>query len=462
MVMVRGRRAREGETPPAIWIDPPSREETQDFFVALHALRGGALDVSGFPGAAHRDALRVRGLDQPPRQSCLTLAPSTLDSVAEPSPQVRARPRSPVVREAWPLAPTRAFAALAFTALAAQAQVADAVWPHGAIGPWSVCAAAEPRRCGHPPGCPQAGHPGSVGWPCWRLVAGLAWMDYGDTLGYPGEGPQLPHSTPTAKSEALTLVRANVTSWSTGSDAGILTSEAEVLILQEVRLREDSIRAARSEAKRAKYHGTWAAAKRIGPCGPASGGLATLWKEGRWTHTAIGAGGTHFHVINFYMYGWPQGALDFWKKQNALWKEVFGHVAGLGDVPWVMAGDWNVTPDELWMPALAPRTSGWLPDVGGRRPTCFPVRGEPAGKHFSLLATVSGPRLRTTNLCPWAFFQRIGQPNSPSIWGRSGNRSGPSESPGPSFTLSSTRIVPRRPGPTRTPKGVGRSVGNPG
>ena len=31
---------------------------------------------------------------------------------------------------------------------------------------------------------------------------------------------------------------------------------------------------------------------------------------------------------------------------------IFGHVAGLGDVPWVMAGDWNVTPEELWVPAL--------------------------------------------------------------------------------------------------------------
>ena len=102
--------------------------------------------------------------------------------------------------------------------------------------------------------------------------------------------------------------------------------------LQKVRLRGDSLRAARSEAKRAKYHGTWAAAKRIGPCGPASGGLATLvyemrafravvpdrpgphWKEGRWTHTATGAGGTHIRVVN--LYGWPQGTLDLWKNQN--------------------------------------------------------------------------------------------------------------------------------------------------
>ena len=65
---------------------------------------------------------------------------------------------------------------------------------------------------------------------------------------------------------------------------------------------------------------------------------------------------------------------------------MFSHVAGLGDVPWVMAGDWNATPDELWVPALAPRSSGWLPDVGGRRPTCFPAEGEPTEKDFCLVS----------------------------------------------------------------------------
>ena len=75
VVMLQGRRAREGETPTTIWIDPPSREETRDLLVAFHAVQGGALDVNSFPGAAHREALRIRGLDQPPRQSCVPLPP---------------------------------------------------------------------------------------------------------------------------------------------------------------------------------------------------------------------------------------------------------------------------------------------------------------------------------------------------------------------------------------------------
>ena len=90
------------------------------------------------------------------------------------------------------------------------------------------------------------------------------------------------------------------------------------------------------------------------------------------------------HVIN--VYGWPFGTPDLWKNQNALWKDMFCHVAGLGDVPWVMAGDWNATPDQLWVLALAPRAAGWLPDVGGRQPTCFPVKGEPTEKDFFLVS----------------------------------------------------------------------------
>ena len=38
------------------------------------------------------------------------------------------------------------------------------------------------------------------------------------------------------------------------------------------------------------------------------------------------------------------------------------------------------------MPALAPRTSGWLPDVGGRKPTCFPAKGEPTENIFFLVS----------------------------------------------------------------------------
>ena len=207
--------------------------------------------------------------------------------------------------------------------------------------PWPMTLKPDPLR----PSCPR---------PWWRLALGLEAVDFDATLGYPGEGPQLRHSTPTRKSNTLTLITANVTSWVTGTDAGVLDSEAKALILQKVKLRDESLRAARSEARKEKYHGNWAPAKRVGPCGPTSGGLATLvaetkpfrsvapekpgthWREGRWTHTAIGADGTQVHIIN--VYGWPLGTPDKWRNQNTLWKEMFSHVAGLGDVPWITYG----------------------------------------------------------------------------------------------------------------------------
>lgn len=171
VAMTRGRRTREGELPTTIWMDPPSREEERDLLVALHAqLRIGALDVNGFPSAAHKEAFRIRGLDRPPRQSCLTPAPSTPDSVDEPSPRARSRSRNPEGRGAW--RPARALAALAFTAFAAQAQVAEATRPQGAIGTGLMSGAGGPRGWGKPAGCLQADRPRAVEWPCWRLVAG--------------------------------------------------------------------------------------------------------------------------------------------------------------------------------------------------------------------------------------------------------------------------------------------------
>ena len=137
-------------------------------------------------------------------------------------------------------------------------------------------------------------------------------------------------------------------------------------------------------------------------------------------------------------------------------------MAGLGNVPWITAGDWNVTPDELWLPALAPRTSGWLPDVGSRRPTCFPVKGEPTEKDFFLVSHCLKAAVADYEFCPSASCQRIGLSGLPSAWERSGNRSSPSKSPGPSRTLSPARVHPRGPVATRTPPCTGRPIGRPG
>ena len=139
---------------------------------------------------------------------------------------------------------------------------------------------------GGPPGRPglpkeTRRNPPALGYGGGQRTGCCALEGFDATLGFPGEGPQLPRTTPSLKTETLTLVTANVTSWSTGTDAGVLSSAAEVFILQEVRMKDDPLRAAKAEIRRHKYHGQWAAARRIGPCGPAFGGLATLVCESR-------------------------------------------------------------------------------------------------------------------------------------------------------------------------------------
>ena len=117
--MVQGRRASEGEAPTSIWLDPPSSEEAQDFLAVLQAMRCGAFAVQSLPGAAHRGAFRIRGLDQPPRQGIVTPASSSPESLAEPSPRGLARSRIPVAARAW--CPARAFATQNLVTLAAGA-----------------------------------------------------------------------------------------------------------------------------------------------------------------------------------------------------------------------------------------------------------------------------------------------------------------------------------------------------
>ena len=209
--MVQGRRDSEDEVPISILLDLPTGRETQDLLVVLQAMRGGAFVVESFPGAAHREAFRVRGMDQPPRQGSVTPAPSSPDFVAEPSPRGLERPRSPAATGAW--CPTRAFAILTLATLASGAD-----WAGLSLGgrlAWcetqaEIAGTWEPAW-GHGSGWTDTPGPARP-QPWWRPAVGLHTKDFDATLGYPGEGPQLPRTTPSPKTETLTLVTANVTS----------------------------------------------------------------------------------------------------------------------------------------------------------------------------------------------------------------------------------------------------------
>ena len=225
---------------------------------------------------------------------------------------------------------------------------------------------------------------GSAGWAWLAHTGGLirAGRPFDPTLGFPGEGP-CPATGPGG--ETLRVTTANVTSWGGAVRNGALDQAADILLLQETRLVSDALRGAKAEAKRHQYWGLWTPAVRRGRMGAASGGLAQLshvsrpwreikpaepglhWREGRWAHSAIWAGGRHIHLFN--LYGWPAGTPGRAQLQADLWLEVFAVVAGLGSAPWIVAGDWNAEPDELWPHVLCPRVGWILPGPGERQPT---------------------------------------------------------------------------------------------
>ena len=232
----------------------------------------------------------------------------------------------------------------------------------------------------------------------------LVWTDgvFDSTLGFPGEGPQVEPATG-GRGETVTLLSANVTSWHTAVAAGTLCCADDFLLLQETRAdTPEHLRSARAEARRKEYWGRWTPANRLAARGAASGGLCTLmhndrpfrpvepvpapphWLEGRWAHVAARAGGTNIHIFN--VYGWPTGTRDVEARQSALWLELFTQVAALGSAPWVIAGDWNATPDRVWAHVLSPRVGGFLPGPAVREPTCCPSQGAPSELDFFLLS----------------------------------------------------------------------------
>ena len=183
---------------------------------------------------------------------------------------------------------------------------------------------------------------------------------------------------------------------------GALDMRADVLMLQETKLTDDSLRASRAEARRAQYWGHWTPACRRVSQGAASGGLAMLthterpWRKiapgeeaphaqaGRRSHAVVLAGGAELHLFN--VYGWLVGSPDHAARQSALWVELFAAIAGLGNAPWIAGGDWNAEPYEIWAHVLEPRVGGYLPEPALRQPTCFLHNREPRELDFLLIS----------------------------------------------------------------------------
>eukprot|EP00972_Heterocapsa_arctica_P007662 1116537-Heterocapsa_arctica.AAC.1 len=63
------------------------------------------------------------------------------------------------------------------------------------------------------------------------------------------------------------------------------------------------------------------------------------------------------------------GTTDLVARQEALRLELFAQVATLGNAPWVIGGDWNIQPDQLWLQTIAPRYTGFLPGTADKQST---------------------------------------------------------------------------------------------
>ena len=212
----------------------------------------------------------------------------------------------------------------------------------------------------------------------------------------------------------LKLLTANLGSWGTMAP-WVATLPDDVLLLQETRITDAGLPAAKATAAADGWHGAWSPAQ-PNAAGPASGGLAVLARGGRrvaaiphagahrdrWLHTAVERSkGQVLHVVS--LYGWDAGTPGAAAKNAALFREVFAEMAALGAAPWVIGGDWNVQAQDVWdvvaddgrhhfLPRPSGDTSGGTCAPAGRRIDFF-VAGTALAGRVSMEKIVADPSL---------------------------------------------------------------------
>ena len=155
------------------------------------------------------------------------------------------------------------------------------------------------------------------------------------------------------------FLTANLGSWRTMRTWTESRSE-DVLLLQETRVTERSIAPSQASATRAGWNSVWLPAE-PNQHGPASGGLAILCRAprrvqqishtgshaNRWCHAVVELSRRRpLHVVSVYGYdtSQPQAA----RRNAELFAEIFAVLAELGDARWLVGGDWNTEPQEIW------------------------------------------------------------------------------------------------------------------
>ena len=182
------------------------------------------------------------------------------------------------------------------------------------------------------------------------------------------------------------LVSANVTSLNSQLEA-VLTLPGSVLLLQETRLGEVGQRSMGARLRERGWQAAWGkpqpqleSSYNNSAWNVAAGGVAVLarrglplrlvpphddaermlWETGRWCHATIpyGSGRHLLHLMSVYGYT-GSGKPDENRRNDDLLRDVLAVASTLGDVPIVVAGDFNTQPDHSAILLAAYATGKW-------------------------------------------------------------------------------------------------------
>ena len=178
-----------------------------------------------------------------------------------------------------------------------------------------------------------------------------------------------------------------------------MTQEVQIILLQEHKALSAHLPAWQALAKRHGWKGVWEAAIKT-PAGGLSGGVAILTRDtiplfrgsgsydSRWIRASIPwSRSKTLQVI--CLYGFDVGANAFQQRNSALHRAIYQELHMLGRAPYVIGGDWNLSPEQL------------LPTW--QRPGCAVATGESTcdtGSQLDwfMVSPVMAP-LATTTLC---------------------------------------------------------------
>lgn len=244
----------------------------------------------------------------------------------------------------------------------------------------------------------------------------------GDVEANPGPGP---------KPSTLHLVTANVTSLQAHLEL-VTAFPATALLLQETRLGKQGQDALRQQIVERGWTPLYgqpqplvAGVRRQSPWNAVHGGVAILvqkttpsqlvvpkgdlakglWESGRWCHATIatGTGRNFLHLIS--VYGFAHDPTNSSNRLNdALLAQVFEEAASLGEVPVVIAGDFNILTSSSQTLKDAYSTGKWFDaadmwaTANGVEPSATCSKGRPTRIDYMIVNAAALPAIQSVEV----------------------------------------------------------------